>query len=84
MSYSRYSLIIIAMVTATAVLVPWSFSVLWFDLGIGWLWGAIGAWMVVRAATLLWRYQSDAWAVTGATRGWPPCRRASQPKTSAG
>ncbi len=59
----------IAMVTATAVLVPWSFSVLWFDLGIGWLWGAIGAWMVVRAATLLWRYQSDAWAVTGATRG---------------
>ncbi|MDG1876488.1 MAG: MATE family efflux transporter [Acidimicrobiales bacterium] len=59
----------IAMVTATAVLVPWSFSVLWFDLGIGWLWGAIGAWMVVRAATLLWRYQSDAWAITGATRG---------------
>jgi putative MATE family efflux protein len=58
----------IAMVTATAVLVPWAFSVLWLDLGIGWLWGALGAWMTVRAATLLWRYRTDAWAVTGATR----------------
>ena len=37
------------------------------DLGIGWLWGALGAWMVVRAVTLMWRYQSGAWAITGAT-----------------
>ena len=57
----------IAMVTATAVLVPSAFGVLWLDLGIGWLWGALGAWMVVRAATLTWRYQSGAWAITGAT-----------------
>jgi len=58
----------IAMVTATAVLLPWAFGVLWLDLGIGWLWGALGAWMVVRAATLMWRYRTDAWAITGATR----------------
>ena len=58
----------VAMVTATAVLVPWAFSVLWLDLGIGWLWGALCAWMTVRAATLLWRYRTDAWAITGATR----------------
>lgn len=57
----------VAMVTATAVLVPSAFAVLWLDLGIGWLWGALGAWMVARAATLLWRYRGDAWAVTGAT-----------------
>ena len=58
----------VAMVTATVVLVPGAFAVLWLDLGIGWLWGALGGWMAARAATLLWRYRGDAWAVTGATR----------------
>lgn len=58
----------VAMVTATAVLVPGAFAVLWFDLGIGWLWGALGAWMLARAVTLLWRYRGDAWVVTGAVR----------------
>lgn len=58
----------IGMALASAVLIGGAFAVLGLDLGIGWLWGALGAWMVVRAATLLWRYQTDAWAITGAVR----------------
>ena len=58
----------IGMAIASAVLAGGAFGVLALDLGIGWLWGALGAWMVVRAGTLLWRYQSDAWVITGATR----------------
>ena len=34
--------------------------------GLGWLWGAYGAWILARAATLLARERSDAWLVTGA------------------
>ncbi len=58
----------IGMAIASAVLIGGAFAVLGFDLGIGWLWGALGAWMVMRAATLLWRYRTDAWVVTGAVR----------------
>jgi len=58
----------IGMAAASAVLIGGAFGVLGLDLGIGWLWGALGAWMVVRAGTLLWRYQTDAWVITGATR----------------
>jgi len=42
--------------------------VLTLDLGIGWLWGALAAWMLVRAATLLARYRGDRWLVIGAVR----------------
>ena len=57
-----------AMWVASMVLIAGAFSVLWLDLGIGWLWGAIGAWMVARAAALIWRFQTDSWQVTGAVR----------------
>ena len=58
----------ISVVAATAVLITGSFAVLWLDLGIGWLWGALGAWMAVRAASLYARYRTDAWLITGAMR----------------
>ena len=58
----------IAMVAATAVLITGSFAVLELDLGIGWLWGALGAWMAVRGTALYARYRTDAWLVTGAVR----------------
>ncbi len=58
----------VSMVAATAILVPGAFAVLWLDLGIGWLWGALGAWMLARAVLLMARYRSDRWAITGATR----------------
>lgn len=53
---------------ASIVLIGGAFGVLAFDLGIGWLWGALGAWMVVRAGVLLWRFRTEAWQVTGAVR----------------
>lgn len=42
--------------------------VLALDLGIGWLWFAIGLFMSARAVPLLARWRSGAWAVVGATR----------------
>ena len=56
------------MVAATAVLTAGAFAVLGLDLGIGWLWGALGAWIAVRGAALYARYRTDAWLVTGAVR----------------
>ncbi|MDG1410404.1 MAG: MATE family efflux transporter [Acidimicrobiales bacterium] len=53
---------------ASVVLIAGAFGVLAFGLGIGWLWGALGAWMVVRAGLLIWRFQTEAWQVTGAVR----------------
>ena len=58
----------IAMVAATAVLIAGSFAVLELGLGIGWLWGALGAWMAVRGTALYTRYRTDAWLITGAVR----------------
>ena len=58
----------IAMWAASMVLIAGAFSVLWLDLGIGWLWGAIGAWMLARAGALIWRFQTESWQITGATR----------------
>ena len=57
-----------AMVAASGVLVAGGFLVLRLDLGIGWLWGALGVWMVVRALALLHRFSGNAWQVTGAIR----------------
>ncbi len=57
-----------AMWVASMVLVGGAFGVLWLNLGIGWLWGAIGAWMFVRAATLMWRFSTESWQITGAVR----------------
>jgi putative MATE family efflux protein len=57
-----------AMVGAAAVFATGAAAVLALDLGIGWLWAAIGLFMSARAVPLLLRWQSGAWAVTGATR----------------
>ena len=38
------------------------------DLGIGWLWGALGLLMLTRAATLYVRFERGAWAVVGSSR----------------
>ena len=57
-----------AMAAASAVLIAGGLLVLRLDLGIGWLWGAIGIWMTMRAVALLHRFRGDAWQVTGAVR----------------
>ena len=57
-----------AMVGAAVVFAAGAAAVLALDLGIGWLWAAIGLFMSARAVPLLIRWQSGAWAVTGATR----------------
>jgi putative MATE family efflux protein len=57
-----------AMVIATAVFVPAAATVAVLDLGIGWLWAALGLLMTTRAATLLWRFAGDRWIVLGAAR----------------
>lgn len=57
-----------AMLGAAVVFVPAALAVNALDLGIGWLWAAIALLMATRAAALLWRFRSDAWVVTGATR----------------
>jgi putative MATE family efflux protein len=56
-----------AMVAAAAVFVPSVVAVGVLDLGIGWLWASIGVLMTTRLVTLLWRYRTDAWLITGAT-----------------
>ena len=38
------------------------------EVGIGWLWAALGLFMATRAVTLGVRWRSDGWAVVGATR----------------
>lgn len=58
----------LAMVGASTVLITGALLVLEYDLGIGWLWGALAAWMMVRAVTLVARYRSDRWMVVGAVR----------------
>jgi len=55
-----------AMVAATAVFVVGAAAVLAFDLGIGWLWTAIVAWMLARLVVLSIRYARGRWVVTGA------------------
>ena len=57
-----------AMAGASAVFVPAAGAVLALDLGIGWLWAALGLLMTARAGALLWRFASDRWVVLGATR----------------
>ena len=56
-----------AMVAATAVFAVGAAAVLGLDLGIGWLWAAIVAWMLTRLVALSLRYAGDRWLVTGAS-----------------
>lgn len=51
-----------SMVLSLACFVPVAGSVLVLDLGIGWLWAAIGVLMVARLVTALTRWRSTAWA----------------------
>ncbi|MGH9116336.1 MAG: MATE family efflux transporter [Acidimicrobiales bacterium] len=55
-----------AMAAATAVFVVGAAAVLVLDLGVGWLWAAIGAWMFARLVALSARYVGGRWMVTGA------------------
>jgi putative MATE family efflux protein len=48
------------------VFVPLALAVPWLGGGIGWLWGAFTAFMLMRLVTLLWRERSDSWLVLGA------------------
>jgi Na+-driven multidrug efflux pump len=55
-----------AMVGAAAVFAPTVLLVLVFDLGIGWVWGAIAVLMVARMLALSWRFAGDRWITLGA------------------
>jgi putative MATE family efflux protein len=54
-----------SMVMALACFAPAAGAVLVLDLGIGWLWAALGVLMAARLATLLVRWRGDRWAVPG-------------------
>lgn len=51
-----------SMVAALACFAPAAALVLLLDLGIGWLWAALGVLMVARLATLATRWRTDTWA----------------------
>ncbi|CAN5724622.1 MATE family efflux transporter [soil metagenome] len=57
-----------AMVFAAAVFAAVAVPVLALDLGIGWLWAALGVLMASRVAVLGARFHGGRWAVVGATR----------------
>ena len=58
----------VSMVGAGVVLVGGGVAVLAVGAGIGWLWGALHAWMAARLSMMLWRFAGGAWQVTGADR----------------
>jgi putative MATE family efflux protein len=58
----------VAMVVGLVAFVPVALGVLAAGLGIAWLWAALILLMATRLATLLARWRSGDWAVTGATR----------------
>jgi putative MATE family efflux protein len=55
-----------AMAGAAAVFGAAATAVYALDLGIGWLWAAMGAFMVARCVGLWLRFRSESWLVTGA------------------
>ena len=57
-----------AMLFSTAVFVPLAIAVGVTGAGIGWLWAALTFFMVVRMVTVLARFLTDRWIVTGAVR----------------
>ncbi len=58
----------LGMAVASTILVAGGLLVLHLDAGIGWLWAALGVWMTVRAATLVWRFRGQKWQIVGALR----------------
>jgi putative MATE family efflux protein len=73
-----------AMVGALVAFAPAAAAVLVLDLGIGWLWAAMGVLMVARLVPLSMRLASGAWAVPGVTirtpggRAGPPASRTAR------
>ena len=57
-----------AMAAASSVLAGRPLTVAGAGAGIGWLWAAPHAWMLVRLATLLARFAGPRWLITGADR----------------
>lgn len=57
----------VAMAIAAVGYVPLVGAVVLFDLGIVWLWAALGGFMVLRWATLRGRWRGDRWATIGAS-----------------
>ena len=57
-----------AMAGAAAVFAAGGTAVIVLGLGIGWLWAAIGVFMVARLAGLGLRFRTGRWAVPGETR----------------
>jgi Na+-driven multidrug efflux pump len=55
-----------AMAGAAAVFGAAAAAVYALDLGIGWLWAAMGAFMVARCVGLWLRFRTETWLVTGA------------------
>jgi Na+-driven multidrug efflux pump len=58
----------LAMLAAGAVYLPVALAVLATHHGLVALWGALALWMAARFAGMAWRYTTDRWIVTGATR----------------
>lgn len=56
------------MFVALLVFLPLAGIVLATEAGIVALWWALAAWLLARAVTVLLRYRSNAWLLTGATR----------------
>jgi putative MATE family efflux protein len=56
-----------AMAGAAAVFAVAAGAVYGLGLGIGWLWAAMGAFMVARVVGLWLRFRTETWLVTGAT-----------------
>lgn len=54
------------MVAATAIFAGLAVTVLLSDAGLGWLWAALGIFMLLRAGFLWRRWRDDVWLVTGA------------------
>jgi putative MATE family efflux protein len=55
----------VAMVISTAVYLPAAAAVLVLDVGVGWLWAALGLLLVARAVTLGVRFAGHRWERTG-------------------
>ncbi len=54
------------MVIATVIFAALATVVLLTGAGLGWLWAALGVFMLLRAAFMWSRWRNDVWLVTGA------------------
>lgn len=54
-----------AMVGAALVFIPLAISVVFFELGIGWLWAALFLFMILRLSALYARFRTDTWMKIG-------------------